>query len=183
MQDRDATISLTSRSVNSTAMKDLAGAQWDISGRRLIALLVLLIVLAAMYYFLVDGGDTFRMRPGWTTVTLANCCAWVCYSAVLWSNRRRLVRLDYHMLYLPATLWFVSDIVVRVVTPFLVESPSKQKGLTNLFFEGALVALLYGVYLLRLVCRPPSVQWTLILGRVVLILAAATAFFVPPLGE
>lgn len=151
-------------------------------------MLLLVLALAACYFILIDGGDTFLGRPGWTTVTVVNLAAWVCYSLILWVNRQRLVQLDYHMLYLPGAVWFVVDLAGRLLMPFVVRAVSgstggTQKGLINAFFEAAVVAMLYGVYLVRFVRTDAGPRESAFLARVVIICAAAVAILVPSLGE
>ena len=112
----------------------------------------------------------------------------MCYSLILWVNRRRLVQLDCHMLYLPVAVWFFVDLAGRLLLPFMLRAVSggtggAQKGLINGFFEAAIVTMLYGVYLIRFM-RPNAVpRWSALLARVVIIFAAAVAFLVPSLGE
>ena len=104
------------------------------------------------------------------------------YIGYLWSKRREVISIDYHMIYVPFVAWYVTFIGVQEFG--IVRGFVSGKGTVNAVFESCLVALSLGVYLLRF---PIDHRWpwigarrvASILATMVVLNAILVAYLVP----
>jgi hypothetical protein len=93
------------------------------------------------------------------------------YGVYLWRRRGEMVSLDYHAVYLPFVVWYITFSLVG------------QKAAGNLLVESTIVALCLRLYLLRFPISRRSKTLAPNGWAVVLLVVISVALIVPPFLE